>query len=322
MRNRKKKSGKLVQSRRTKRQKPTISIIGAGRLGTALGRALSAVGLSVEAVAANHGASARRAARVIGSNPRALAASQLDSLPDSKIILITTPDDVIGEVAEELGRLAKVSDKSSMVGAGGRMVLHASGALSSEVLAPLREAGFAVGSMHPLVSISDRASDADTFRNAFFCLEGDRTAVSAARSIVRRLGGQSFLLSSNNKPLYHAAAVLASGHVVALFDIANEMLVQCGLSQRRARAILIPLLRSTVANLSTRSPARALTGTFARGEAATARRHLAAISGHHLDDARAAYLLLGRRSLRLAEQSGMNPKALNEIAREIGSASD
>src|SRR5438876_5301637 len=154
MRNRKKKSGKLVQSRRTKRQKPTISIIGAGRLGTALGRALSAVGLSVEAVAANHGASARRAAKVIGSNPRPLAASQLNNLPDSKIILITTPDDVIGEVAEELGRLAKVSDKSStVVRAGGRMVLHASGALSSEVLAPLRGAGFAVGSMHPLVSI-------------------------------------------------------------------------------------------------------------------------------------------------------------------------
>lgn len=259
---------------------------------------------------------------MIGSSPRPLAASQLNELPDSKIILITTPDDVIGEVAAELGRLAKVSGKGSTVRARGRIVLHASGALSSEVLAPLREAGFAVGSMHPLVSISDRASEAATFRNAFFCLEGDRGAVSAARSIVRQLGGQSFLLSSSNKPLYHAAAVLASGHMVALFDIANEMLVQCGLSRRRARAILIPLLRSTVANLSARSPARALTGTFARGEAATARRHLAAIRRHHLDDARAAYLLLGKRSLRLAKQSGVDPKALNEIAREIGLASD
>lgn len=273
-------------------------------------------------MAAKHGASARRAAKVIGSNPRPLTASQLDDLPDSKIILITTPDDVIGKVAEELGRLAKRSGNSSTVLARGRIVLHASGALSSEVLAPLREAGFAVGSMHPLVSISDRTSDADIFSNAFFCLEGDRVAVSTARSIVRQLGGQSFLLSSINKPLYHAAAVLASGHMVALFDIANEMLVQCGLSQRQARAILIPLLRSTVANLSTRSPARALTGTFARGEAATARRHLDAITRHHLDDALAAYLLLGKRSLQLAKQSGMNPKALNEIAREIGSASD
>lgn len=322
MRNRKKKSTKPVQSRRTKRQKPTISIIGAGRLGTTLGRALSAVGFSVEAVAATHGPSARRSAKLIGSNPRPLAASQLNNLPDSKIILITTPDDVIGGVAEELGRLWKDSGKSSMARVRGRIVLHASGALSSEVLAPLREAGFAVGSMHPLVSISDRASDADIFRNAFFCLEGDRVAVSTARSIVRRIGGQSFTLSPNNKPLYHAAAVLASGHVVALFDIANEMLIQCGLSRRRARAVLIPLLRSTVGNLSTRSPERALTGTFARGEAATARRHLAAIRRHHLDDARAAYVLLGKRSLRLAKQSGMNVNALSEIARELGSASD
>ena len=247
-----------------------------------------------------------------------MAASQLNNLPDSNVILITTPDDVIGAVAEQLGRLSKASGPASMVRARGRIVLHASGALSSEVLAPLREAGFAVGSMHPLVSISDRTSGADTFRNAFFCLEGDRVAVSTARSLVRKLGAQSFALSSNNKPLYHAAAVLASGHMVALFDIASEMLIECGLSQRRARAILIPLLRSTVANLSTRSPARALTGTFARGEAATASRHLAAMSSHHLDDARAAYLLLGKRSLRLAEESGMNLKALSEIAREIG----
>ncbi len=322
MRTPKKKSKKLVQRRRTKRQKPTISIIGAGRLGTTLGRALSAIGLKVEAVAATHGASARRSAKLIGSNPRPLTASQLNHLPDSNIILITTPDDVIGAVAEQLGRLSKGAGKSSTVRSRGQIVLHASGALSSEVLAPLREAGFAVGSMHPLVSISDRASDPDTFRNTFFCLEGDRVAVSTARSIVRRMGGQSFLLSSNDKPLYHAAAVLASGHMVALFDIASEMLVKCGLSERRARAVLMPLLQSTVTNLSTRSPARALTGTFARGEAATARRHLAAIRRHHLDDARAAYLLLGKRSLRLAKQSGMNSKALREIAHEIGSALD
>ena len=138
---------------------------------------------------------------------------------------------------------------------------------------------------------------------------------------MRRMGGQSFLLSSNNKPLYHAAAVLASGHMVALFDIAHEMLVKCGLSERRARAVLMPLLQSTVTNLTTSSPARALTGTFARGEAATARRHLTAIRRHNLDDARAAYLLPGKRTLRLATQNGMNAKALRDIAREIGLAS-
>lgn len=289
-------------------------------MGTTLGRALSDHGYNVEAVAAHHRASARRAAKLIGLNTKPLAASELNSLPESELILITTPDDVIGAVAEQLSRRSNPKVKSSKARVPVRVVLHASGALSSEVLAPLRRAGFAVGSVHPLVSISDRASGIDAFRNAFFCLEGDGGAVSMARSIVRTLGGQSFSLSPDNKPLYHAAAVIASGHVVALLDIATEMLVECGLSQQRARAVLVPLLQSTVANLLAQTPARALTGTFARGEADTARRHLGAISARNLHDALAAYAILGKRSLQLAAQSGMDRKALSEIRKEIGYA--
>ena len=320
MRDRKKKSTKSGVPQRTARPKPTVSIIGAGRLGTTLGRALTLAGYRIDAVVARRQISARDSAKIIGSSPRPLAASQLHGLPETDLILITTPDDVIAPVAAQLARATKSSAKSSRTGAHRRVVLHTSGALSAEVLAPLRQPGFAVGSMHPLVSISDRDSGADTFREAFFCLEGERAAVGVARSIVRGLGGQSFFLSSSNKPLYHAAAVMASGHVVALFDIARQMLVECGLSQRRAVTILRPLLQSTVTNLSTRTPAAALTGTFARGEAATARRHLKAISSHHLKDALAAYVLLGRRSLQLAAESGLDRKILSEVAREIASA--
>jgi predicted short-subunit dehydrogenase-like oxidoreductase (DUF2520 family) len=170
--------------------------------------------------------------------------------------------------------------------------------------------------MHPLVSVSDARSGAESLlRGAFFCTEGDAGAVRAARSIVRALGAQSFTISTTDKALYHAAAVMTSGHSVALFQTATELLARCGLTETRARRVLLPLLGSTLENLSTQTPARALTGTFARGDVSTVRKHLAALRSTKDRDALDVYALLGRRALRLAADGGADTSALEEIAR-------
>jgi predicted short-subunit dehydrogenase-like oxidoreductase (DUF2520 family) len=294
----------------------TINIIGAGRLGTALALALSARGHSIEALVARRAAHARRAAQLIGDErTRALAETELDQLPPADIIFITTPDDVIAGVAARLATSLKQDQRRTP-----STVLHASGALSSEVLSVLRERGFRTGSMHPLISVSEPRAGAQGLRSAFYCVEGGRAAVEMARSIVRDLGGQSFSLDARDKALYHAAAVMASGHVVALLDIAAGMLVRCGLSERRARAVLMPLVRSAVDNLSQSEPGRALTGTFARADTATVLRHLDTLDAPDLRDALAVYILLGQRSLQLAQANGANPAALKEIARALDKA--
>ena len=193
--------------------------------------------------------------------------------------------------------------------------MHTSGALSSKVLKPLRAAGFAVASLHPLVSIADAAASPDIFHGAYFCIEGDREAVREARNIVRQLGGLSFTIDANAKALYHAAAVMSSGHVTALFDLAVETLERCGLPRRRARAVLLPLLKSTTANLESKDSAHALTGPFARGDAKTAAKHLAALKSAGTDNALAAYLILGRRSLELAETLEKHPQTFAQMSR-------
>src|SRR5713226_5570076 len=291
-----------------RKRKPTVAIIGAGRLGNALGQALKNAGYRVEVVVARHGMSARRAARLFGKDAVGLTIRQLGELLPSQfdrlgrcdLMLISTPDDAIAPVAERLASLFNSRKVGPQSVSARRVVLHTSGALAADVLSPLRSAGFATGSLHPLVSISDARFQSDAFRNAFFAIEGDQPAMRVASSVVRNLGGQSFSISPDAKALYHAAAVTASGHVVALFDIALEMLARCGLSRRRSRQILQPLLESTTRNLSTKDPRLALTGPFARGDVSTARRHLASIKSHKLPDALAAYILLGHRSLLLA----------------------
>jgi predicted short-subunit dehydrogenase-like oxidoreductase (DUF2520 family) len=238
------------------------------------------------------------------------------------LLIFSTPDDAIEPVTQRLARLFGGRKRATGRGAPppARIALHTSGALSSEVLAPLRDAGFSAGSMHPLISVAGAAATPDIFRGAYFCIEGDQRASRLARRIVKQLGGQSFSIASETKPLYHAAAAMSSGHLVALLDLASQMLEQCGISPRRAKQILLPLVESTVANLSMKTPAKALTGPLARGDYATARKHLEAMEAHGLADAAAAYRLLGNRAVNLARATGANAEQLDRIVKLLASS--
>src|SRR6185369_14282852 len=274
-----------------RKQKPTVSIIGAGRLGTTLAVALSRKGYSIESLVARHAQTARKAAGLLNGDTQALAAKQFNLLKPADLFLIATPDDQVASVAAELAKLDLDRKPAA---------LHTSGALSAEVLSPLRKKGWSTGSIHPLVSVTDgvRAE----LRGTFWSLEGDKEASRIGKAIVDDLGGESFSIRSEDKPLYHAAAVMSAGNVVALFDVAIEMLVRCGLSRKTARGILQPLIASTVQNLETRDPVDALTGTFARGDIETVKLHIAALEKRKLSDATELYRLLGRRSLKLAKK--------------------
>lgn len=315
LRERKKREDVKRQGRRSQPAlKPSINIIGAGRLGTALAIAFASRGYTINALVARHTRQAQRAAKLFRENaastttPLALNDKQLDSLPASDIIIITTPDDAIAATAARLAALPQDTRQT-------RTVFHASGALSSDVLSVMRAAGYRTGSLHPLLAVSDSVLGAENLRTAFFCVEGERAAIRVARALVHDLGAQSFSINTQDKALYHAAAVMASGHMVALFDMASEMLAAWGLKEPRARAVLLPLVRSTLENLAQREPARVLTGTFARADITTVRRHLAALHTLGSREILVAYTLLGQRSLQLAKRNGVDADAIKEIAR-------
>ncbi len=308
------------------REQASVAVVGAGRMGTALALALAACGgYRIVALVAKRASRARRAAALLADASEASAptlaldARQLAQLPPVDLLLVTTPDDLIGETALQLAQqLPEHISAPSSSRARRAVVLHASGALSSEALAPLKARGFSIGSLHPLVAVSDALTGAERLRASFFCVEGERVAVRAARQLVRELGARSFSIKTADKPLYHAAAVMTAGHTVALFDMASELLARCGLGQRRSREVLLPLLRSTLDNLATRkTTARALTGSFARGDAMIIRAHLAAFRDAGAWDALAVYLLLGEQSLKLAAQNGVPEQTLELIRREL-----
>jgi predicted short-subunit dehydrogenase-like oxidoreductase (DUF2520 family) len=284
-----------------------IAIIGIGRLGGALALALSKKGYEIDCLISRSPETAGIIAESITPKPEILALEELEKI-SSDVIFITTPDPEIQKVAENLAGKLKHQP----------FVFHTSGSLSSEILRSLGAINCPIGSLHPLVSISDSRFGAERFKDAFFCVEGEPQAVSLAEKIVADLGGKSFSIATQFKPLYHAAAVTASGHLVALFSIATEMLAACGLSESAAQEILFPLVNSTIENLSAQTPVEALTGTFARADVETLKRHLTALRQNVSIDDFNVYLQLGMRSLHLAQEQGADAEKLEEMHRMLG----
>jgi predicted short-subunit dehydrogenase-like oxidoreductase (DUF2520 family) len=283
-----------------------ISIIGAGRLGGALAIALSKKNYTIENLVARNLETARNIAEIITPKPVILEVKELSKIT-SDIIFITTQDAEIGSVAQLLEE--NLSHKP--------FVFHTSGALSSEILDELKAIGCRIGSIHPLISVSDSLRGAERFANAYFCVEGDTEAVEIGREIVGNLGGNSFAVETKYKTLYHASAVTACGHLVALVDAAIEMLTKCGLNETDARQTLLPLIKSTVENLETQTTAESLTGTFARADVATFEKHLETLQKNVSAEIMEIYLLLGARSVQLAEKRGADKANLAKISDKL-----
>lgn len=237
--------------------------------------------------------------------------SSLESLSETSpdVVFITTQDFEIGQVSRVLaGKLSNA------------VVFHTSGSYPSSILSELARSGCKVGSIHPLVSISKPELGPERFRGSFFCVEGDAAAVKLGHEIVADLGGRAFSIDTKFKTLYHASAVTACGHLVALFDAAVEMMTRCGLSETQSRDILLPLVASTLQNLEEQDTAAALTGTFARADAETFTRHLTALNEIGDQDLLEIYLLLGERSLELAAKQGVSAERIEKLRSKVAVA--
>jgi predicted short-subunit dehydrogenase-like oxidoreductase (DUF2520 family) len=282
-----------------------ISIVGLGRLGTALSIALHHAGYAIGALVSRRPAQTR--ARIPPDLRRFVIAPNAPELLDTAAVIIATPDDQIESVVKWLSGARNAGAKPGII-------LHTSGVLSSRILTPLGKLGWNTGSIHPLLAVGPGRPKQNIFVGTNWCIEGDRAAAIFARKLVRDLGGHSFSISAQNKPLYHAAAVMAAGDVVALFDVALELLESCGVPRKSARRILRPLTESAVRNLVA-DPAQALTGPFARGDLRTVSLHLKALSSGRRREVKELFQLLGRRSTRLAERNGLEQKSVRELLK-------
>jgi predicted short-subunit dehydrogenase-like oxidoreductase (DUF2520 family) len=280
-----------------------LSIVGAGRVGRTLGKLLRERGWRIGAVVTRSAATSRAAVRTIGAGT---PFSRLTADPfAADVILLCTADDDLPAIVRTLARLGRGKCK-------GKIILHTSATLDRSILAPLARLGASTGSLHPMQAFSGKV--VPNLRGVIFGVEGDPKARRMAQAMGKLLGGITVAINTRDKPIYHAAAVLAAGSAYPLIEAGMQMLTRIGFKRALAMQTLVPLIRQIFDNIERIGPRAAWTGPLSRGDYAIVRKHAKALKAYprEFQESHAALSLLAGRLL------ARNPAAaLKKIKRAL-----
>ncbi|HMB83580.1 MAG TPA: DUF2520 domain-containing protein [Terriglobales bacterium] len=309
------RAGKPMAERTTRKlstSKSTVAIVGAGSLATFLAVVLNDAGFTITEIVARDSPRSRRHARALAAKVGAQTVTAHSAALDATLLWFCVPDREIrgaaSALAAHLAARAAAHKKGRAQGrvhSKVRFAFHSSGALLSRELEPLRKAGAAVASVHPLMTFVAGAHPSLT--GVPFAMEGDDAATRLARRIVREMGGESFSLPAARKAAYHAWATLTSPLLLAFLVTLEDVARTAGLTRQDARRKSLPIIRQTLANYSRLGPAQSFSGPLVRGDAETVARHLAVLQKH--PRAREVYVALARAALRglpVKNRDGLN----------------
>ena len=268
-----------------------FAIIGAGMVGTAIGFLLKKAGYEIVALADKSTAALRRAQSYTGGKSYR---KPQEVLHDADCILITTPDDLILSVCKDIARAPLIK---------GKYVFHMSGAGGLDLLEPAKKAGAAVASIHPLQSFSSIDNAIKNIPSSYFGITADAKAKKQAEAIVISLGGKPIYISAKQKPLYHAAACVASNYLVSLLNVVESIFQSIGISEKDAKKAYLPLIYGSLKNVELSGTVSALTGPIARGDSGTIQKHVYAISAN-LPQYASLYSSLGIVTVNLGRKKG------------------
>jgi predicted short-subunit dehydrogenase-like oxidoreductase (DUF2520 family) len=279
-------------------QRPAVTILGRGRVGTSLARALTAAGIDVTV----------RSARD--------EASFADGCAGGELVLLAVPDGAIGDVAERVGR-ACVPPNATGATTGRPSVVHLSGASGFGPLRALAGTGFSVGIAHPVAAFPE-ARGAEAFRGVTFGVAASSPElVGRLEALVTAIGAVPRRVDADGWVAYHAAAVIASNHLVVLASQASALLEQVGFDADGARDALVSLMRGTLDNLAVEGVDNALSGPLRRGDVGTVERHLTWLD-EHAPDIAASYRAMARPGIDLALGTGLDPDVAERLRRALG----
>lgn len=285
---------------------PVVFVIGAGVVGTTLAAKLLRAGVPVAGL---HGRKADLSelasalAGVLGSS-----GPFPEIVSESEVVVISVRDSRIPEVVERL-----VGEKRLRPD---QVLLHTSGNRpAADMLGAARPHVRGIGTMHPLIAVTEAPGTLENLRGATFGLEGDEEAVRVATRLAKAMGGRPMRLAPENMPLYHAAAVVASNYLVALADVARSLLVSAGVADEEALPALLPLMTSAVRNVVEIGLPSAMTGPVVRGDVDSIERHVAALE-KRAPEVLDLYRRLGREVLRIARKRvpELDDRAVERIA--------
>jgi predicted short-subunit dehydrogenase-like oxidoreductase (DUF2520 family) len=266
-------------------EKPSVAIVGPGRLGRALALELRRAGYSISEIVSRDTAASKRKARELARKVDGQASTSESARLDADLVWFCVPDQEIAAASHQLASATVWKKKT---------VFHSSGAVLSDELKALRRRGASVASVHPLMTFV--SGSIPSLQGVPFAVEGDAAAVRAARRIVGNLGGEAFTMREPHKAAYHAWGAFTSPLLVATLVTGEHLARAAGLSAVEARKKMLPIVRQTITNYEALGPAGAFSGPIVRGDTETVRKHLQVLK--KVPEARDVYLSLARAALR------------------------
>lgn len=266
-----------------------IGFIGAGKVGCSLGRYFGQQHTLV-GYANVPTSTAYEAAQLTDSQA---FESPLTLVKQCDAIFITTPDGIIAQAWHDL--VASLVSHDELTG---KFICHCSGSLPSSIFDQAESYGAFAYSLHPLFAISSKTVPTEELSQAFFTLEGSAQHLEEMKRFVKDLGNEVEVIDASEKTRYHAAAALASNHVVALYRLACNELVRCGFSASNAEKALAPLFIGNAAHIAHDGVVNSLTGPAERGDFETINKHLACLDG----STKEVYQLLNETLLTIAQE--------------------
>lgn len=290
---------------------PTLSVIGAGKLGKTLAKIWCDASLvSIQQIVNRSLGSTETAINFIGQGQ---ACFELTNLKPVDFLLIAVTDSEIESVAEQLAE-TKVSWQDSVI-------FHCSGSLSSQVLKAVQPLQAWIASAHPLYSFANPAVSVSQLGNCFCCAEGDEQALIRLQILFESINMQWQTINADQKLVYHAAAVFACNFLPAIINASHECLTSLGFDQGDINKMLLPLAHQTLNNIDDTSPKSALTGPLQRGDLTLLSNQLAALK-HLSPELASFYQTLNKNTLKLTDHSQTSPETFANLQKLFDSNSE
>lgn len=257
----------------------SIGIIGTGALGTQIALQLHKAGYHVPVISCRTKKKGTFVAKKIGCR---IVTNPVDLLKSSSLIFVLTKDHQIAEIYNLLAE-SKQLTASHYIG-------HCSGALPAKIGLNSFPENTPRFSLHPMTAVTPNLKENVSFKGVWWTFEGNLKIKPVLKTIVKRLGGLFTEITSENKPLYHAACVMSSGFIITMLALAKQCLIKAGRNNKDAILSILPLALSAIQNLKHLPPEKAVTGPVTRGDIEIINSHLKALS--NLPEAKKAYKTL------------------------------
>jgi predicted short-subunit dehydrogenase-like oxidoreductase (DUF2520 family) len=249
-----------------------IFIIGAGRVGSSLGKALNSEDFCITHIY-HHTKTNAHTLNIHFPKTKHWYKFDRKAIEECDVVLITVPDDSIEAVVHRLSTLSESWNN--------KICIHTSGLLSSEILNPLRAKGAAIASLHPMQSINTLVANPTIFHDVILTFEGSETAKDFCRSAAKKITAQFREISTEQKLQYHIGGTIAANLLVGLIDIVAKLFSESGFKDSEKLQMINQLSTSVLKNYSKGNFAESLTGPIQRGDVQTIKQHLDYISKKH-----------------------------------------